>query len=243
MVQSVSFPALTSVVSTSANGKHLTLSKCGFTEFHAPLLDLSKTDVYQVGYGVLSACPNLRIIEIGELTVVPFGFAMGCTSLENVSDLSKVTTVYYMAFRGTSSLSIHLRLPVCTKILADTANGKDGVFAKSGILSLDAPMLLEIGKNIYAGGSVGAFQECANLSLVKLRDVTSIGMNAFYKCSNLTRVVIDNTTPPTLSTNSFAQANANLTFYVPDSAVDTYKEATGWTTYASRIKPLSEYVE
>ena len=243
VVQSVSFPALTSVVSTSASERHLTLSKCGFTEFHAPLLDLSKTNVYQVGYGVLSACPNLRIIEIGELTVVPFGFAMGCTSLENVSDLSKVTIVYYMAFRGTPSLTIHLNLPVCTKILADTANGKEGVFAKSGILSLDAPMLLEIGKNIYALGSVGAFQECPNLTLVKLRDVTSIGMNAFYKCSNLTRVVIDNTTPPTLNTNSFAQANANLTFYVPDSAVDIYKEATGWTTYASRIKPLSEYVE
>ena len=243
VVQSVSFPALTSIVSTSASGQHLTLSKCGFTEFHAPLLDLANTDVYQSGYGVLTNCPNLRIIEIGKLTVVPFGFAMGCTSLENVSDLSKVTTVQYMAFRGTSSLTIHLSLPVCTKILASTANERDGVFAKSGIRSLDAPMLLEIGKDIYAGGSVGAFQECPNLTLVKLRDVTTIGMNAFYKCPNLTRVVIDNVTPPTLGSGAFAQAYDNLAFYVPDSAVDTYKEATGWTTYASRIKPLSEYVE
>ena len=176
---------------------------------------------------MLSYCPNLRIIEIGEPTVVPFGFAMGCTSLENVSDLSKVTIVYYMAFRGTPSLTIHLNLPVCTKILADTANGKDGVFAKSGILSLDAPMLLEIGKNIYAGGSVGAFQECPNLTLVKLRDVTTIGMKAFYKCIHLTRVVIDNVTPPTLGSDAFAQAYATLTFYVPDSAVDAYKAATG----------------
>lgn len=243
VVQSVSFPALTSIVSTSASGQHLTLSKCGFTEFHAPLLDLANTGVYQSGYGVLTNCPNLRIIEIGKLTVVPFGFAMGCTSLENVSDLSKVTTVQYMAFRGTSSLTIHLSLPVCTKILASTANGRDGVFAKSGIRSLDAPMLLEIGKDIYAGGSVGAFQECPNLTLVKLRDVTTIGMNAFYKCPNLTRVVIDNVTPPTLGSGAFAQANDNLAFYVPDSAVDIYKEASGWTTYASRIKPLSEYVE
>ena len=227
VVQSVSFPALTSIVSTSASGQHLTLSKCGFTEFHAPLLDLANTDVYQTGYGVLSACPNLRVIEIGKLTVVPFGFAMGCASLENVSDLSKVTTVCHMAFRGTSSLSIHLSLPVCTKILAGTANGKEGVFAKSGIRSLDAPMLLEIGKDIYTGGSVGAFQECPNLTLVKLRDVTTIGMNAFYKCIHLTRVVIDNVTPPTLGSNAFAQAYATLTFYVPDSAVDAYKAATG----------------
>ena len=227
VVQPVSFPALTSVVSTSASGNHLTLSKCGFTEFHAPLLDLAKTDVYQTGYGVFSYCPNLRIIDIGKLTVVPFGFAMRCTSLENVSDLSNVTTVYHMAFRETPSLSIHLSLPVCTKILADTANEKDGVFSKSGIRSLDAPMLLEIGKDIYAGGSVGAFQECPNLTLVKLRDVTTIGMKAFYKCIHLTRVVIDNVTPPTLGSNAFAQAYATLTFYVPDSAVDAYKAATG----------------
>ena len=243
VVQSVSFPALTSVVSTSARGEHLTFMKCGFTEFHAPLLDLANTDVYQVGYGVLSACPNLRVIEIGKLTVVPFGFAMGCTSLENVSDLSKVTTVQYMAFNRTPSLTIHLSLPVCTKILASTANGKEGVFAKSGIRSLDAPMLLEIGKDIYAWGSVGAFQECPNLTLVRLRDVTTIGMNAFSKCIHLTRVVIDNVTPPTLGSGAFAQAYATLTFYVPDSAVDAYKTATGWTTYADKIKPLSEYVE
>ena len=31
--------------------------------------------------------------------------------------------------------------------------------------------------------------------------------------------------------------------YVPDSAVEAYKAATGWVSYASRIKPLSEYVE
>lgn len=243
VVQSVSFPALTSVVSTSASGRHLTLSKCGFTEFHAPLLDLAKTEVYESGHGILSACPNLRVIEIGELTDIPFGFASGCTKLESVTDLSKVTIVKSTAFYNTPLMEIDLVLPVCTNVVASTAGSKDGTFYNSGILSLDAPMLTEIGTGIYAYGNKGAFQECKNLSLVKLRDVTSIGINAFYKCPNLTRVVIDNVTPPTLGGNSFAQANDNLAFYVPDSAVDTYKEASGWTTYASKIKPLSEYVE
>jgi hypothetical protein len=31
--------------------------------------------------------------------------------------------------------------------------------------------------------------------------------------------------------------------YVPDSSVDAYKAAENWSTYASRIYPLSEYVE
>ena len=242
VVQWVSFPALTSIVSTSASGKHLTLSKCGFTEFRAPLLDLVNTNVYQTGYGVLSYCPNLRIIEIGKLTVVPFGFARDCTKLENITNLSKVTSVGRTAFYNTPLMIINLVLPVCTNISASTANGQDGTFYNSGILSLDAPMLTTIGTDIYSNNSKGAFQECNNLYLVKLRDITSIGMNAFYKCPNLIQVIIDNITPPTLSTNSFAQANADLVFYVPDSAVDTYKEATNWSNYADRIKPLSEYV-
>lgn len=31
--------------------------------------------------------------------------------------------------------------------------------------------------------------------------------------------------------------------YVPDSLVDSYKEATNWSVIADQIKPLSEYVE
>ena len=243
VAQSVSFPALTSVASTSANGHHLLFTKCGFTEFHAPLLDLANTDLYKAGYGLFSGCTNLRILDVGKLTVVPFGFASGCTSLENVSDLSKVTAIKYMAFKSTPSLRIHLNLPVCTKILATTGNGQDATFYNSGILSLDAPMLIEIGKEIYSTNSTGAFQGCKNLTLVKLRDVTTIGMNAFYKCPNLSRVVINNSTPPTRSSNAFASCSSDLAFYVPDSAVEAYKTATGWTSFASRIKPLSEYVE
>lgn len=66
-------------------------------------------------------------------------------------------------------------------------------------------------------------------------------MNAFYKCSNLSKVIIDNETPPTRDSNAFASCSSELAFYVPDSAVETYKVATGWTAFADRIKPLSEW--
>lgn len=45
------------------------------------------------------------------------------------------------------------------------------------------------------------------------------------------------TTPPTCTSAAF---NANATIYVPDDAVDTYKNATGFKDMADRIKPLSE---
>lgn len=49
-------------------------------------------------------------------------------------------------------------------------------------------------------------------------------------------VIVHSTTPPAMSWgNNFISA-----FYVPDSAVEDYKSATGWSSFASKIKGLSE---
>ena len=69
--------------------------------------------------------------------------------------------------------------------------------------------------------------------------LTSIGDGAFYGCSNMYEVVLNGSTPPTLSSDSHAFDGSTCTIYVPSSAVDTYKTATGWDKYASRIKPIN----
>lgn len=45
-------------------------------------------------------------------------------------------------------------------------------------------------------------------------------------------------TPPTLS-GAFDACTALTNIYVPDASVTAYKEATNWSTYASRIKGIS----
>ena len=69
--------------------------------------------------------------------------------------------------------------------------------------------------------------------------VTSIGDGAFYGCSNMYEVVLNGSTPPTLSIDSHAFDGSTCPIYVPSSAVDTYKTATGWNKYASRITPIN----
>ena len=69
--------------------------------------------------------------------------------------------------------------------------------------------------------------------------LTSIGDGAFYGCSNMYEVVLNGSTPPTLSSDSHAFDGSTCTIYVPSSAVDTYKTATGWDKYASRIMPIN----
>ncbi|WP_206671546.1 hypothetical protein, partial [Parabacteroides distasonis] len=61
-------------------------------------------------------------------------------------------------------------------------------------------------------------------------------------CYNLAFVSVLSTPPFTLSSGALTNGN-NCPIYVPDDAVDTYKTATNWSAYASRIKPISEKTE
>ena len=70
--------------------------------------------------------------------------------------------------------------------------------------------------------------------------VTSIGDYVFTGCIRLTNVTIKAVTPPTLSADAFFITNANLIIYVPSESLETYKNATNWSSLASRIKPISE---
>lgn len=65
--------------------------------------------------------------------------------------------------------------------------------------------------------------------------VTTIG--ALYG-SSVVNLLLEETTP----TNSdITNINIVVGIYVPDSAVNTYKSASGWSTFANIIYPISEY--
>lgn len=110
--------------------------------------------------------------------------------------------------------------------------------------------------------SRSAFSNCKNLRLVYgVENFTSIGRQAFDTCSNLEgdwylpnvtsfgdyalnacgkglRLIIPRTTPPACLNSSLASSFFKI--YVPASAIDTYKAATGWSSFASRIYPITE---
>ena len=79
-----------------------------------------------------------------------------------------------------------------------------------------------------------AFSCCDGLERITIpKNVTFIGNRAFEYCSNLRSVTIKNTVPPKWK-DSFFNTNI-LTIYVPQSAVDAYKAADGWSQYADII--------
>lgn len=92
--------------------------------------------------------------------------------------------------------------------------------------------LQSIGQNAFAG--------CENLKKLNLpASITNIVQYALYGCTSLGIVTIEATSPPTLGGNNNGLSNAII--YVPDASVDAYKGAAGWSSFASKIKPLSDY--
>lgn len=84
-------------------------------------------------------------------------------------------------------------------------------------------------------------QGCTALTSVTIpSQITNIDYQAFQECTSLAEVVCKSTTPPTLGGYAFASDNALAAIYVPDASVSTYKGTSGWSTYSSIIKAISQ---
>lgn len=80
------------------------------------------------------------------------------------------------------------------------------------------------------------FYNCDGISDIELHSgITTIGDYAFGNCSGIYTMTLHSTTPPTLGTSALSGTSSNLKIYVPSSAVNTYKTASGWSSYSNKI--------
>ena len=85
------------------------------------------------------------------------------------------------------------------------------------------------------------FQGCRGLTTITLPStITTYGSGVFFGCLALKEVIVEAVTPPTAGTNLFQSCTALTAIYVPDASVSAYQSASGWSTYASIIKGISE---
>lgn len=92
-----------------------------------------------------------------------------------------------------------------------------------------------------------AFYGSASLSKVELKAAASIGESAFEGCASLTMLILRKSdavvTLCSNALNNSAIANGTGYVYVPAALVDSYKAASGWSTYASQIRAIEDYPE
>ena len=85
--------------------------------------------------------------------------------------------------------------------------------------------------------------ECFRLSriryLVLPSTITTLGHECLKPVDYCSYIVFKSINPPSLNVNAFGLPSG-CKIYVPDDSVDAYKTATNWSTWASRIIPLSE---
>lgn len=100
---------------------------------------------------------------------------------------------------------------------------------KYGARILDIPSVKTLGD--------GACQDNTSLELVIMRDIETIGGEAF-DCTNANnRRIFDMTqvaSPPTIATNSITKTDG-LRIVVPKNDINTWKTAEGWSNYADYI--------
>lgn len=157
-------------------------------------------------------------------TIGNYAFS-GCTSLMNVILPNSLTTLGDYAFKDCLSIT-DINIPNSLSTISDGA-----------FYNCDALHTIYIPNSVTTIGS-STFRECSGLITITMPSgLTSIGDSAFTNCSGLTSITINATTPPTLGSNALVGTN-DSPIYVPADSVNTYKAASGWSSYASRIQAI-----
>lgn len=187
---------------------------------------LLSDSVTEIGTYAFSGCTSLRSINIpsGVTNIEAYAF-YNCSSLTNINIPSGVTIINNNTFALCYNLS-NVTIPNTVASIDSSAF--------SGCRSLTS---IDIPNSVTTIGGY-TFQNCSGVTSVTIGSgVTSIGNSAFYRCSGLTSVTINAATPPTVGSSAFNSTN-NCPIYVPAASVDTYKAASGWSSYSNRIQAI-----
>lgn len=207
--------------------------------------------------GCFGLCTSLAKVTLPEtLTYLGMNTFNGTTSLSEMNFPLNLEVIGQYAFRGSSFAVDGLSSGSIRELKNYAFTDADvtgevnlpnletigyGAFSGTGIIRV-----LDLGKitELTGENGNGAFSNMTLLEVVVLPEtLQGIGNYSFRYCGNLWEVVCKAVTPPSLTALAFEYANNTFKIYVPDTGVDAYKAATNWNLYASRIYPLSEYVE
>ena len=170
------------------------------------ILDSSVTSV---GDSAFTNALALNNVSLPNATSIGESAFTRCSNLISVS-FSNATIINSTAFYKCSNLT-SVSFPKVTDIRGSAFEGC------TSLTSLSFPKLTTIanGSSSWLGTS-GVFKDCSALVTIYIgtqnSTVCTLGSYAFYNCSNLTNI------------------------YVPARLVDSYKNATNWSSYATKIK-------
>jgi len=204
----------------------------------------------QVKGSAFSNCSELRHVTIPDsVTEIGSNAFNKCSVLSYVSMPSTITTLGYNTFSycyKIESISIPSGATTIPSAYFSSCYKLETVSIPSSVDTIE----------------MSAFDNCRNLSSITIPDITTLPGSVFYNCYGLSELVLPATlteisnysafyglynvkrfiflatTPPSIPVYMFMYTDQNSQILVPASAVSTYKAATNWSSYASRISAI-----
>lgn len=170
----------------------------------------------------ISGCTNLETINAPNLKTIDTQSISSCENLKTINAQNLENIKGYAIYN-------------CPMI-------EELYFPNLKILGNNALRVLNNLKKVTLGDAKfmdSSFVNCDALETLDVKTSSSISIPTSLSKSLIIR---DITAVPTMS-NTVSELKDTLNVYVPDDLVGAFKEATNWSAFGDRIKPLSEYVE
>ena len=231
------------------------ISKDAFRETSKGYSSYYLADTIMIGNCVTSirnyGFQNLRSLKSVYLpsTITSIGNAAfeDCRMLTSVTIPDSVTSIGERAFWGCSGLTdviLPSGITNIDKLTFENCSGLTSITIPSGVTSIGNQSFhncsslpsITIPDRVRSIGN-WAFQNCSGLTSVTIGSgITSIAQGAFILCYGLQDFIITAPSPPTLGSGALDGSTCYIR--VPYASVNAYKTASGWSTYASRIRSI-----
>lgn len=163
--------------------------------------------------GVFYQCDNLVSVKMpNSVTKIGAGAFSECHNLSDAVIPSNVTEIGDRAYYACKKIT-SVTIPQGVKLIDDYA-----FWGCDGLTSVTIPEGVEcISQAVFYG--------CDNLTSITIPStVKEIEWGAFYECKKLENITCNATTPPAIGEYAFFRVNSEISFKVPGSSVEAYKE-------------------
>lgn len=250
----------------TVDGVDYSVTSIGYVAFKncGALTSVKMPSVTSIDYGAFQGCLNLTAVDMPSVTSIGTYAFSSCRNLITV-DMPSVVRMEQLAFELCSSL-ISVDIPLVTSINNSVFSNCSSLTSVSMPLVTSigpsafkyCPSLTSVSMPSVTNIETWAFDGCSSLTSVGMPSVTRIGGAAFCSCpianlslpasltiigagcfTNTREIALAATTPATLEIGSDVFGKYAV-IRVPESAVNDYRTATGWSNYKDQILSMSD---
>jgi hypothetical protein len=233
-----------SLTYAKVNAGELTANAFGFINRSyktLKVLNLAAATNTTIADEAFKGCYNLDSLYLpAQLEYIPYMAVAECKLLRTITIPATVEEIDNSAFENCRSLkSVIFEGAAVPKGAASYASASGSSLWRIGswaFYNCHQLQQLTIPEGVTELGDA-AFYGCTYLEEMSLPStIQSIGDNGFALCAKLEIMYVKAPVPPTIQAKTFLDVNRKIPVYVPDGAVDAYKDDPYW----SEFKILSE---